>query len=274
MPETRHKDKLLGAILLIGALLLPACSSVGPDNVPLAVTKPSKDGWKSFNETNTKINKAVDKTVIRPLANTNNAIVPKPIRNGLINFIGNLYQPWTAINELLQMNFKGAWHTTKRFTVNSTIGIAGLFDPATGMKLDQHREDFGQTLAVWGIKPGHYIVLPLLGPSNIRDTFGFAVDFVLDPVNFIALRNDKEELAIARSMLNALQLRSSNFDVVSEYIDREDSYDRLKLFYEQTRAFQIRNGLDAPDAVDDMFLEEPECYPADEALEGDIICDN
>jgi len=271
-PSVHKRLQRTCAVLCLA--LVTACSSIGPHNVKTAVTAPTEDNNPSFNAMTSSFNKGFDKVIMRPAAKQKGGIIPKFIRDGVGNFIKNLYEPWTAINEMMQFNFKGAAHTTKRFVVNTSMGLGGLFDTATKNDILRHKEDFGQTLAVWGVKPGSYLVIPFLGPSNVRDTFGFMVDVVADPVSIFSWRRGKPLEVVGRTFLNAIEFRTANYNVISEYIDRPDSYDRLKLFYEQTRAYQIRNGLLAPDAVDDLFVDdELECYPADEALEGDVICE-
>lgn len=253
---------------------LNACSSVGPQAVDTDITAPTKDDLSGFNKASADFNRTMDKIILKPIAGGYKAITPKPARQGLSNVLKNLMEPWTIINEMLQLNFKGAAHSSKRFVVNTTLGIGGLFDQATDMNLPRHKEDFGQTLAVWGMTPGTYIVLPFIGPSNIRDTIGFGVDFFFEPINYILHDQGYHAEAYIRTGLQVIDFRASNYDAVNDYLYRADSYDRMKLFYEQTRAFQIRNGLTASDAEDDFFFEEEDlaCYPADEAIEGDVIC--
>jgi len=274
MPTPSNKKRLQRTCAVFCLVLVTACSNVGPHNVKTAVTAPAVDKHTGFNAMNARINKTIDKAMIRPAAKQEGSVIPKFIRDGFGNLLNNLYEPWTVVNEVLQLNFKGAAHSTKRFVVNTSMGIGGLFDTAAKNGLERHREDFGQTLAVWGVKPGSYLVIPFLGPSNMRDTFGFVVDVAADPVSIFSWRRGKPLEVAGRTFLNAVEFRTANYNIITEYIDRPDSYAHLKLFYEQTRAYQIRNGLLAPDAVDDLFEgDDLDCYPADEALEDDVICE-
>ena len=130
-------------------------------------------------------NGALDRVVLRPVASGYARVVPAPIRAGIGNFLDNLREPRTAINQLLQGRPGLAVADTARFLVNSTLGIGGLFDPAAQMGLAHHREDFGQTFAVWGIEPGPYLMIPFAGSSNVRDAIGMVVGLGAMPQTYI-----------------------------------------------------------------------------------------
>ena len=130
-------------------------------------------------------NGALDRVVLRPVASGYARVVPAPIRAGIGNFLDNLREPRTAINQLLQGRPGLAVADTARFLVNSTLGIGGLFDPAAQMGLAHHREDFGQTFAVWGIEPGPYLMIPFSGSSNVRDAIGMVVGLGAMPQTYI-----------------------------------------------------------------------------------------
>ncbi len=140
---------------LVG-LTLVSCASSGVDP------------YEGFNRKMSSFNTGLDNLIIKPAAQGYKAVLPNPVETSVSNFFSNLGDPWTAINQLLQGRFKYAANDTGRFLVNSTIGVAGLFDVATGAGLPKHQEDFGQTLGVWGVPQGPYIVLPMLGPSSGR----------------------------------------------------------------------------------------------------------
>jgi phospholipid-binding lipoprotein MlaA len=123
-------------------------------------------------------NEQVDRFVLKPVATGYDKITPQPVQKSLSNFFANLRFPIVTVNELLQGKILRAVSDVGRFGVNTTVGILGFFDPASGWGLEQHNEDFGQTLGVWGIPPGPYLVLPFLGPSDPRDTVGLAVDSI------------------------------------------------------------------------------------------------
>lgn len=155
------------AIALI-VLLSTGCASVpGP--------KDPKDPFEGFNRSMYKFNDALDRAVLKPVAEGYAAITPDPVDKGVTNFFSNLEDLWVIVNDVLQLKITQAMSDTWRVVINSTFGIYGIFDVARHFDLDKHDEDFGQTLGYWGVGPGPYLVLPVLGPSTIRDTTG---DFV------------------------------------------------------------------------------------------------
>jgi phospholipid-binding lipoprotein MlaA len=157
------------------ALLLCACAINGNITDPL---EPLNRGIYKFND-------AADKAVVKPVARAYRAVTPAPVRTGVGNFFSNLGDVLVTANDLLQFKFRQAATDATRVLLNSTFGVAGLFDVATPAGLEQHNEDFGQTLGYWGMGPGAYLMLPLLGPSTLRDTVGRVVDNYGDPVTNI-----------------------------------------------------------------------------------------
>lgn len=246
-------------VLGVSLLGLAACSTVGSENVPTRITAPASDPFKDLNEFSFAANKVMDRYMMRPISSGYRKVVPQQARYGIRNLLRNLMEPRTAINEILQLDFAEAGHTTARFIVNSTVGIAGLFDPAKKIGLDRHEEDLGQTLAVWGVPPGPYIMLPFFGPSNARDTFGLGVDFLVEPVSTIAHNNGYHIEAYSRTFMEGLDFRARNHDIITEFIEKDHGYIRFKSFYEQTRAYEIRNGQPAPDE-EDLFDFEDDCF--------------
>ena len=130
----------------------------------------ARDPWEPYNRSMTSFNDAVDDAVLKPVATVYRDVLPQPVRTGFGNFFGNLGDVWSFVNNVLQAKPEGSLHSFWRVVVNSTIGLGGVLDPATEMRLERHREDFGQTLGRWGVPPGPYFVIPLLGPSTVRDT--------------------------------------------------------------------------------------------------------
>jgi phospholipid-binding lipoprotein MlaA len=160
------------------ALLLASCATVpGEDRLAAA------DPLEGFNRGIWGINQAVDKVILKPVTKVYRAIVPRPARRGVTHFFSNLGEPFSAINNLLQGKPDRAARNLGRFVVNTTVGVAGLGDPATKMGLKPAPEDFGQTLARWGVNGGPYLVLPLLGPSTLRDGIGTGIAQFTDPYN-------------------------------------------------------------------------------------------
>lgn len=143
------------------------------------------DPWERTNRKIFNFNDTIDRDIMEPLASGLDRIIPQPINIGVTNFFDNLAEISNIINNALQGKPADAVSDTGRLLVNSTMGIGGLFDPATHMGLEKHDEDFGQTLAVWGVKSGPYMVLPFLGPSTGRDTTALIGDFATDPVSWV-----------------------------------------------------------------------------------------
>lgn len=161
---------------LCAALLVSACATV-PDS------RDERDPWESYNRAMFGFNETVDGMLIKPIAKGYVTAVPKPARTGIGNFLSNLDDVVIAINNLLQGKVGDAASDAARVFVNSTLGIVGLFDVASRMGLEKHNEDFGQTLATWGMGSGPYFVLPLLGPSTVRDAPGLYVDLLMHPLD-------------------------------------------------------------------------------------------
>lgn len=172
------------ATLRIASISLLALALVGCATVPPSQRNP-RDPWQRVNRGVYKFNDAVDTAVVAPVARTYVRVVPQLVRTGVTNFFNNLTSPDTILNALLQGQLQPFARDTGRFVVDSTIGIGGLFDPATGMGLTLDARDFGQTFGKWGIPSGPYVVLPLLGPSDVRDTVGRVPDEFADPRHYI-----------------------------------------------------------------------------------------
>lgn len=154
--------------LIVACLLLAGCATTGETN--------PRDPWEGFNRKSYAFNDAVDRAVLKPVAQGYVKVVPGFAREGVTNFFGNLYDVGTGLNNVLQGKPKEGASDLGRFVVNSVFGVFGLWDIATPLGLEKHEEDFGQTLGVWGVPSGPYLVIPLLGPSSARDGPAKAVD--------------------------------------------------------------------------------------------------
>ncbi len=189
------------AVLLLG---LVGCASVpsaaqGGDSTAstgsapqaLASTRDPRDPWEPFNRRMDRFNQQVDQAVLKPVAQTYVQVMPQPIRTGVRNFFHNLDEIGTLVSTVLQLKPKPAIETAVRLGVNSTLGLLGVLDLATPMGLERHEEDIGQALGRWGVGTGPYLVLPLLGPSTLRDTLVRPLDTALDPVHQIRPRTDR-----------------------------------------------------------------------------------
>ena len=188
-------------------------------------------------------NQVLDKGVVKPAAGMYRDLVPPAVRTGVHNALDNLRSPVVLFNDLMQGEFDRARITVVRFLINSTVGVGGLGDPATGWGFAYHNEDFGQTLAKWGVSDGPYVMLPVFGPSNPRDAVGLAVDFLIDPFNWWAANTDNDAATYARSGTRAIDERARNYDTLED-LERSslDFYATIRSLYRQRRADEIGNG--------------------------------
>lgn len=175
------KARWPGAVLLAAAMALGGCAS-GPNAHP-------QDPLEPLNRTVNGFNEGVDKVVLKPVATVYREVTPDVVRTGVGNFFGNLGDAWSALNGLLQARPREAAENFMRFGVNTVFGLAGLLDVASEMGIERTKLDFGQTLGRWGVPAGPYVVLPLLGPSTVRDTAGLVVDGQADPLNTSGLES-------------------------------------------------------------------------------------
>ena len=186
-------------------------------------------------------NNVADKIILEPAAKGYKKL-PTPIQSGIGNFIKNLKLPLVAVNQLLQGQGKNAVESTGRFFINSTIGIFGLIDVADKVGLEQKEEDFGQTLATYGVGDGFYVVLPLFGPSNLRDTAGMVMTMMTDPVNAYATNQGEAWAIPVRTAANAVDQRSKIIDEVNALRDNSvDYYAAVRSSYYQNRKAAIMN---------------------------------
>ena len=199
------------------------------------------DPLEPLNRSIFKVNEAVDFIVLQPVAATYRQVVPDPLQEMVTNFLRNLATPVTLLNELLQGDWEGAEVAATRFFLNSTVGLAGVIDIAgyNTPELAHRSEDFGQTLGVWGVGDGPYLVLPLLGPSNLRDGLGRVVDTASDPLTYY----DDETFAWTRLGLTAVDGRARTLDPLDE-IKRSsiDFYAAVRSLYWQNRRSEIFDG--------------------------------
>lgn len=172
------------------SLLLCLCvvSLDGCASLPPGTTRSARDPWERMNRTTYKVNDALDRTLLKPVAQGYAHHVPHVVQTGVHNFFINLTYTKVMINDLLQGQVDAFGNDVGRFLANTTLGIGGLFDPATAMGLDKNDRDFGQTFGKWGLKSGPYLVLPLFGPSDVRDSAGFALEYFADPRYFVSNR--------------------------------------------------------------------------------------
>ncbi len=242
---------LLAAVL---SLSVTACATRPPatDREAVEEFEANNDPIEPFNRAMFAVNGAIDTVALRPAAVAYRAVVPPPLRTGIRNALGNLRAPTILLNDILQGAPERAARTAARFVINSTLGIGGLVDVAEWQfGLPGHAEDFGQTLAVWGVGEGPYLFLPVFGPSNPRDLVGTAVDAVASPWFWFGQGEVVEALRWARFGLTILDAREGVLDTLDE-INRTslDPYSTLRAGYRQRRAAEIANrGAGTPEAA-------------------------
>lgn len=246
---------------LLGIMVLSACARPDPD-------MPSQDIFDPYEAENRKIhgfNKGLDSALVRPVAKGYDTAIPDDIEAGIVRFAVNSGLPSDIVNNVLQLNMRGAFQDTARFVVNTTVGLGGFFDPASEMGMPAGTgADFGQTLHVWGTREGPYIELPVLGPSTQRDTFGIFVDMFTNPLTY--LTPEPENIILTGSGVAAGLSRRSKFsDTIDSILyESADSYAQARSIYMQTRRFELggTQGGTYTDPYDDLSnpaadLEDP-----------------
>jgi phospholipid-binding lipoprotein MlaA len=177
------------SIALGVALLLQGCASVAAND--------PRDPWEGMNRQIYGFNDKLDAAILQPVARTY-VQLPSFVRTGVHNFMGNLGDVWTTVNATLQLKGRVAAESLMRVAVNSTLGLYGLLDIASEAGMDKHKEDLGQTLGHWGVKPGPYVVLPVLGPSTLRDTVALPVDLQASPSQYFAHSQTRTGVTLLR----------------------------------------------------------------------------
>lgn len=225
------------------ALTLSAC---GTAPAPQGINDPRETANREVHE----LNRSIDEAILRPGANAYGGTVPNPLEQGISNFAGNLDVPGDVVNGVLQGRIGPAAENTLRFTVNSTVGLLGLFDVATALGIEGKETDFGETLHVWGAGEGAYVELPLLGPSTERDVIGRVVDVALNPMR-LALPEPESTVASVAGIASRLGDRARYSDTIDSVLyESADSYAQARLLYLQNRRFEL-----GQEVGDDSFVD-------------------
>lgn len=230
-------------LTLCAAFIVTGCSTTSEtqesDDTLYVGQTPVYDPFESTNRAIFAFNNTIDNVLIHPIVETYRFVFPEPVRKGFSNVLVNLKSPVTFANQLLQGDLEGAGDVVTRASVNTLIGVGGIFDVAGHEGIEYEPEDFGQTLAVWGVPNGPYLVVPILGPSTLRDYVGYFVDMYSDPLNLYLRNIDEDGWVYARAGANYLVLRDNLMDVLKEL--EESSVD----YYAAGRStyYQHRNAL-------------------------------
>ncbi len=196
MPVLSCRRALMG-LLLLAVLGLQACATVAsPD---------PRDPMESWNRGVFGFNDALDRAVVKPVATAYQEVLPRPVRKGVNNFFGNLTDMWSAVNNGLQLRGREMGDSIGRVMVNTTIGLLGLIDVASDLNIERHSADFGLTLGRWGVRPGPFVVLPLLGPFTLREVAALPIDIQGNPVNHVSDEPSRTGLTV----LNLVDTRAS-----------------------------------------------------------------
>lgn len=240
---TRSETVVRTLALVASSMLFSGCAS--------QQTVPQEDRWEGMNRVIYGFNDGVDRVLLKPIARGYRFITPDPVERGVRNVFGNLAYPTVIVNNLLQGKPGAAISDTGRFIVNSTVGVAGIFDVASNIGLEEHDEDFGQTLAVWGVGSGPYVVLPFLGPSTLRDAFGIPADRATNVIEHLDDASIEDKLTV----LQIISLRASLLSLDDQVNASSDPYLFVREAYLQRRNFQIYDG-EPPVEEEDFEIED------------------
>jgi phospholipid-binding lipoprotein MlaA len=236
------------ALVALLSLFLVGCATA-----PNAKKDP-RDPLEGFNRASYKFNDALDRALLKPAAKGYKAVTPDFVETGVTNFFSNLAQPTVIINDLLQGKFKAGLNDTGRFLLNSTVGIGGLFDPASPAGLDRNDEDFGQTLGKWGVPSGAYLMVPFFGPSTVRDGFGSAVGVYTDPVHYV----ERDAIRYGLQGVDLIDSRARRLPLEDTLNQAFDKYTFIKNAFLQQREYAVKDGNVPPPTFDDEPLEDPD----------------
>ncbi len=243
MRPRRFVPLLVVVLALSGAVVARADEGAGSEHDPL----------EGFNRKMFWFNDKVDVYVLAPVASGWEKVSPRCVRTSVSHFFGNLRFPIVAVNDLLQGKLKASASDVGRFGVNTTVGVLGFFDPASHWGLIEHHEDFGQTLGVWGVPPGPYLVLPLLGPSDPRDAAGFAVDYALAVTPFFI----EEYILVGARVVDTVNERSFVLKQVEDAkASAFDYYTFVRNAYLQRRRALVRDLADTTEENQQLYYPE------------------
>lgn len=246
---------------LLTMLFVAACASgcaAAPGRTAM------EDPWEGFNRGVYKFNDTVDRAALKPVAKGYKKITPNWLRVGIANFFGNLSYPGTILNQFLQGKAKLGLRDTGRFLLNSTLGLGGFLDVGTAVGLEANDEDFGQTLAVWGVGSGPYVTIPFFGPSTARDAPARVFDFFLDPLDYADL---SWEATWGKRSLNVVHTRAELLPLDATLQRTFDPYAFMRDAWLQQREFEIFDGDPPPEVLEEEFLDEEDVDETPEAAE-------
>jgi phospholipid-binding lipoprotein MlaA len=227
---------------MAAAISLGACV-VQDTPEKVAQVEETRDPFEPTNRYIFEVNRFLDEMLLKPVAWWYRAGVPDPARERIHLALANLRLPWTAANDVFQGEMRRAYEAGARFVINSTVGVAGLFDVATDWGYPHHEEDAGQTFAVWGVPGDPYLMLPVFGPSNPRDAAGRLLGYFADPVNIVLDNSVADSAGLVRGVASGIDDRERNIETLAD-LERNsvDFYATIRSIYRQRREIEIRNG--------------------------------
>jgi phospholipid-binding lipoprotein MlaA len=238
-----HFSKLVALLLLVG--LASGCATTRLTTAPN-----TSDRFESWNRSVYSFNETLDRAVAKPVATAYATVTPKPVRSGLANFLSNIVYPAVILQDALQLKPTRFARDTGRLLVNTTVGIGGLFDPASQLGLEANNEDFGQTLGYWGVPSGPYLMLPVLGPSTVRDTVGTVADHFSQPESYLSSNALGWGISGTRLVDRRARLLGTE-EALKRYLD---PYAFIRNSYLQRREFLIYDG----NPPEQPLVEEPD----------------
>jgi phospholipid-binding lipoprotein MlaA len=234
-------------------MLLATCVVLALQACATVPNADARDPWESMNRRVYSFNDVLDKVALKPVATVYANVLPSPVRTGIHNFLGNLGDVWSMVNSALQLKGQATVETLMRIQVNTFLGLGGVLDVATEMRLEKRREDFGQTLGYWGVKPGPYLVLPVLGPSTLRDTLATPLDLKGDMVQQFDDTSTRSVLSVTR-VIDTRSGMLKTLDIVKEAA--LDPYTFVRDGYLQKRESDVYDG-NPPSIFDYSESEAP-----------------
>lgn len=248
-------NRLSAIAVAVASLCVGACASQPTTN------REPRDPFERVNRATYAFNDRLDRAVLKPTAKAYRFVAPQFVETGVSNFMDNISYPQVFLNDVLQWKLNSALHDTGRFILNTTVGIGGLFDPATAAGLQKNDEDFGQTLGKWGLPSGPYLMLPFLGPATVRDGFGRGVDQFADPLTYV---NDNG-IRYGVGGLRLINFRAQLLDTEKALDGVYDRYAILRSVYLQRRDYLTKDG-DVPEERldEELMLEDEQAEPKKE----------
>jgi phospholipid-binding lipoprotein MlaA len=252
-------------LVLLVAGILSGCATPPPTSDPeaLADFRAANDPLEPTNRVLYAINNGLDTAVMRPAAHAYRAVLPQPVRTGVRNALTNMNAPIQLMNDMLEGKPRRAGDTAMRFLINSTVGVLGVFDVATGWGYPNHDADLGLTLALWDVPDGPYLFVPLIGPSNLRDAVGFGVDVTANPLLWVGQGAAVNALEWSRVAVSGVDTRDRNDNLIETTKQTAvDPYATFRSLYQQARRAKVQKVHDDQRATIPVWFPQSSAVPS------------